>query len=118
MRESPYIRSLRWHLPPVLLLCVVMGVTGPFGTYGTVGLGVRLLYFTILGLLSWLQVILLAAWFGRVEPIDRWPVGLRMALVGLLAAVPGTAEVVLSIHGWSDPSPGRSDQPSTPTTPS
>ena len=99
MRESPYLRSLRWHLPPVLLLCVVMGVTGPFGTYGTMGLGARLLYFTVIGLLTWLQVLLLAAWFGRIEPIDRWPVVVRMALVGLLAAVPSTAEVVL-VHSW------------------
>lgn len=99
MRESPYLRSLRWHLPPVLLLCAVMGVTGPFGTYAYMGLGARLLYFTIIGLLSWLQVILLAAWFGRIEPIDRWPVPVRMALVGLLASVPGTVEVVL-VHSW------------------
>jgi hypothetical protein len=99
MRESPYLRSLRWHLPPVLLLCAVMGVTGPFGTYAYMGLGGRLLYFTIIGLLSWLQVILLAAWFGRIEPIDRWPVPVRMALVGLLASVPGTAEIVL-VHSW------------------
>lgn len=99
MRESPYLRSLPWHLPPVLLFCVVMGVTGPFGTYGTMGLGGRLLYFTIIGLLSWLQVILLAALFGRIEPIDRWPIAARMALVGLLAAIPGTVEIVL-VHSW------------------
>jgi hypothetical protein len=99
MRESPYLRSLPWHLPPVLLFCVVMGVIGPFATYAYMGLGTRLLYFTIVGLLSWVQVLLLAAWLGRIEPIDRWPVTVRMALVGLLAAVPGTVEVVLA-HSW------------------
>jgi LytTr DNA-binding domain len=99
MRESPYLRSLHWHLPGVLLLCAVMAVTGPFGTYGYMGLGARLLYFTLIGLLTWLQVLVLAAWFGRTEPIDRWPVYVRMALAGLLAAVPGTAEVVL-VHSW------------------
>jgi hypothetical protein len=99
MRESPYLRSLPYHLSPVLLLAVVMGVTGPFGTYGSMGLGVRLLYFTIIGVLSWLQVVLLAAWFGRIEPIDRWPVAGRMTLVGLLAAVPSTLEVV-AVHSW------------------
>src|SRR6188508_83295 len=101
MRESPYLRSLPWHLPPVLLLSVVMGVTGPFGTYSTMGLGARLLYFTTIGVLSWAQVILLAAWFGRIEPIDRWPVPARMALVGLLAAIPSTAEVIV-VQSWLD----------------
>jgi hypothetical protein len=95
MRESPYLRSLPWHLPPVLLLSVVMGVTGPFGTYGSMGLGSRLVYFIVIGLLSWLQVLMLAAWFGQLEPIDRWPVYARMVLVGALAAIPGTAEVIL-----------------------
>lgn len=99
MRESPYLRSLPYHLPPVVLLTVVMAVTGPFGTYGAMGLGARLFYFTVIGLLSWLQVIVLAALIGRIEPINRWPVYSRMALVGLLAAVPSTIEVVL-VHSW------------------
>jgi hypothetical protein len=107
MRESPYLRSLPWHLPPVLLLCVVMGVTGPFGTYGTMGLAPRLAFFTLVGLWTWLLVILLAAGLGRLEPIDRWPVYVRMALVGLLAAIPGTAGVIVA-HGWlSWPIPWR-----------
>jgi hypothetical protein len=107
MRESPYFRSLRWHLPPLLLLTAVMGVTGPFGTYLWMGLGERLAYFTVVGLLSWLQVILLAAWLGRIEPIDRWPVYARMALVGLLAAIPSTAEIIV-VQSWLDrPVPWR-----------
>ena len=99
MRESPYIRSLPYHLPAVLGLSVVMAVTGPFGTYWQMGLFTRLAYFGIIGVLSWVQVVALAAWFGQIEPIDRWPVAARMALVGLLASVPGTLEVV-AIHSW------------------
>ena len=99
MRESPYVRSLPYHLPVVVGFAVVMAVTGPFGTYERMGLGVRLVYFTVLGVLNWLQVILLAAWFGRIEPIDRWPVAGRMTLVGLLASVPGTAEIFL-LNAW------------------
>lgn len=99
MRESPYVRSLPYHLPAVVGFALVMGVTGPFGTYEHMGLGVRLLYFTVLAVLNWLQVIALAAWFGRIEPIDRWPVAGRMALVGLLASVPGTAEIFL-VNAW------------------
>ncbi len=99
MRESPYVKSLPYHLPVVLVLAVVMAVTGPFGTYARMGLGERLVYFVALGALNWLQVIVLAAWFGGLEPIDRWPVVGRMTLVGLLAAVPGTAEIFL-INAW------------------
>ncbi|WP_296386555.1 LytTR family DNA-binding domain-containing protein [Reyranella sp.] len=52
-------------------------------------------------------MVLLAAWFGRLEPIDRWPVYARMAPVGLLAAVPSTAGVIV-VHGWvSWPIPWR-----------
>jgi hypothetical protein len=91
----------------MLLLGTVMAVTGPFGTYNFMSLGERLVYFIVIGLLSWLQVILLAAWFGRIEPIDRWPVYARMALVGLLAAIPSTAEIII-VQSWMDrPIPWR-----------
>ena len=99
MRESPYLKSWPYHVPAVLLLAIVMAVTGPFGTYEHMGIGTRLVYFVTLGVLNWLQVILLAAWFGSIEPIDRWPVAARMTLVGLLAAIPGTFEIYL-MHGW------------------
>jgi hypothetical protein len=99
MRESPYFRSLPYHLPGVLGLAVVMAVIGPFGTYFQMPLGSRLAYFGILALLNWVQIVVLAAWFGRVEPIDRWPVSARMALVGLLSSIPGTAEVIV-VSSW------------------
>jgi hypothetical protein len=76
-----------------------MGVTGPFGTYGTMGLGARLAFFAAVGLLTWLVVALLAAWFGQLEPINRWPVYVRMAVIGLLAAIPSTASVIV-VHSW------------------
>ena len=99
MRESPYVKSLPRQLPAVLVLAVVMAVTGPFGTYDHMSLGVRVIYFAGLGVLNWVQIMLLAAWFGSLEPIDRWPVAARMVLVGLLASVPGTVEV-FALTGW------------------
>ncbi len=101
MRESPYVRSLPYQLPAVLGLAVVMAVIGPFGTYERMDLGRRLAYFGIIDVLSWLQIVALAAWFARIEPIDRWPVAGRMALVGLLASVPSTFEVI-AVHSWLD----------------
>jgi hypothetical protein len=99
MRESPYVRSLPYQLPAVLGVAVVMAVIGPFGTYEHMGLLSRLAYFGIISLLSWLQIILLAAWFGGIEPIDRWPVAGRMALVGFLASVPSTFEII-AVQSW------------------
>ena len=99
MRESPYFRSLPYHLPGVLGVAVIMGVTGPFGTYYQMGLGTRLAYFGIIAVLHWIQIVALAAWFGRVEPIDRWPLAVRMALVGLLVSVPGTFAIIV-VHSW------------------
>lgn len=99
MRESPYVRSLPYHLPPVLGVAVFMAVIGPFGTYAHMDFGRRLVFYLAINGLSWLQVILLAAWFGRLEPIDRWPLAGRMALVGLLAAIPGTFEII-ALQTW------------------
>ncbi len=99
MRESPYLRSWPYQAGPVLGLAMVLAVIGPFGTYVRMDLGARLIFFGVVGVVNWLQVILLAAWLGTIEPIDRWPVWARMTLVGLLAAVPNTIEVIL-VHGW------------------
>src|SRR6516225_9004531 len=81
MRESPYLKSWPLHILPVLGVSLVLAVIGPFGSYA-MPLATRLLYFLIMGVLNWLQVIFLAAWLGQFEPIDRWPVVARMLLVG------------------------------------
>lgn len=99
MRESPYFKSIPYQLPWVLGLAVVMAVSGPFGSYASMSLPTRLLYFVVIGILSWLQVIVTIALLGRVEAIDRWPAAGRMALAGLLAAVPSTLEIVV-LHSW------------------
>ena len=65
MRESPYFKSIPHGLPWLLGLVVVMAVTGPFGSYGSMRLATRLLYFGSTGGLIWLQVITCAALLGR-----------------------------------------------------
>ena len=57
MREAPYIRSIPRQLPWVLGLAVIMAVTGPFGSYGSTGLGVRLVYFVATAVVMWLLVL-------------------------------------------------------------
>jgi len=99
MRESPYFKSIPYGLPWMLGLVIVMAVTGPFGSYWSMGFTTRFLYFASTGGLMWLQVITCAALLGRAEAIDRWPIVARMALAGLLASVPGTLEIVV-VHSW------------------
>jgi hypothetical protein len=99
MREWRPVRTMPYHLPWVLGLAVVMAVTGPFGSYETMGLGKRLVYFTIVGVLTWAQVIACIAAFRQTEIFNRWPITTRMALAGVVAAVPATAEIII-IHGW------------------
>lgn len=99
MREWSLLKSVPYHLPWVVGLAVVMGVTGPFGTYQTMGLGLRLIYFTLTGVLAWALVIGGIIVLQQIELFNRWPVAARMALVGILAALPGTAEIII-IYSW------------------
>ena len=99
MRETPYIHSIPRQFPWVLGLAIVMAVTGPFGSYGSVGLGVRLVYFGATGVLIWLQVLGFALLLSQVEAFQRWSIAARMALAGALAAIPGTVEIIV-LHSW------------------
>lgn len=99
MREMPYFRSIPRQLPWVVGLAIIMAVTGPFGLYAYTGLGVRLVYFTATGVLIWLQVLGFAVLLSQVEAFQRWSITARMALAGVLAAIPGTVEIII-LHGW------------------
>jgi hypothetical protein len=99
MREWSPVRTIPYHLPWVLGIAIVMGVTGPFGSYETMGLGKRLLYFTITGVLAWALVIGFIVALRQIEAFNRWPIVIRMTLAGILAAVPTTAAIII-VHGW------------------
>jgi LytTr DNA-binding domain len=99
MREWTPVRTIPYHLPWVMGIAVVMAVTGPFGTYEVMGLGKRLLYFTITGVLAWALVIGFIVALRRIEAFNRWPIVARMALAGILAAVPTTAAIII-VHSW------------------
>jgi len=99
MREWTVVRSLPYHLPWVLGIAVVMAVTGPFGSYETMGLGRRLIYFTVTSVSAWALVIAFIVGLHQIEAISRWPIIIRMALAGILGAVPTTAAIII-VHGW------------------
>jgi DNA-binding LytR/AlgR family response regulator len=95
MREWLPVRTIPYHLPWVVGIAVVMAVTGPFGTYELMGLGKRLLYFTITSVLSWALVIAFIVALRRIEVVNGWPVAVRMAVAGILSAVPTTAMIIV-----------------------
>lgn len=99
MRESPYFKSIPHQLPWVLGLSVVMAVTGPFGSYASAALAIRLVYFVAIGVLIWLQVLACAALLANLEGTERWSIVSRMALAGVLASVPGTLEIII-LYSW------------------
>lgn len=99
MRETPYIRSIPRQLPWVLGLAIILAVTGPFGLYAYTTLGVRLVYFATTSVLIWLQVLGCAVLLSHVELFQGWSITARMALAGILAAIPGTLEIIV-LHGW------------------
>jgi DNA-binding LytR/AlgR family response regulator len=107
MRETPYIHSIPRQLPWVLGLAIVMGVTGPFGLYGHVSLGVRLVYFGTTAVLIWLQVLGFALLLSQIEALQRWSIAARMALAGVLAAIPGTIEIIVLSSWLVRPTPFR-----------
>ena len=99
MRETPYVCSVPHQLPWALGFAVVMAVTGPFGLYAYAGLGTRLVFFVTSTMLIWLQTLGCAVLLSQVELFQRWSITARMALAGVLAAIPGTLEIVV-LHGW------------------
>ena len=107
MRETPYIHSIPRQFPWVLGFAIVMAVTGPFGFYGYVRLGVRLIFFGTTAILIWLQVLGFALLLSHVEALQRWSIAARMALAGALAAIPGTIEIIVLNNWLVRPTPFR-----------
>ncbi len=99
MRESPYFGSWHWQAVAVLGIALAMTLMGPFGSYEYMTAGKRLIYFGTIGLLTWGAVVALSALLGQVEPINRWPLPTRMAIVGLIASIPTTFAIIL-LHSW------------------
>lgn len=98
MREWLSRRSMPWHLPWAAGFAVVMGVIGPFGSYLTMSLPVRLLYFLLLVVTFWSAIASAIRVSARWEATRRWPLPARLAAAGLFSALPGTV-AVFAVHG-------------------
>ncbi len=99
MREMLYLKTFTRQVPWVIGLGIVLGVIGPFGLYEATSLITRIVYFVIIGTLTWLQVIGVAALLASLETFERWSIVSRMVLAGVLASVPSTLEII-AVHSW------------------
>lgn len=93
-------RPLVAMLAPPLSVAMLLAVLGPFGTFTTLDLPTRLLFWGLIVPLNWLQTEPTVRWL-----TDRVPGVLAPVLASLLSAVPATAEVAVLLH-WLLP-----DQP-------
>lgn len=93
MREPRYVRSLRDDVPWMLGISLVLAVIGPFGTFSSMPFVLRLPYFLVAGLSTWLLVTGLIRLLLRWDALDSWHAVARAALAGALAAIPGSLVV-------------------------
>ncbi|HJQ60119.1 MAG TPA: LytTR family DNA-binding domain-containing protein [Vineibacter sp.] len=95
MRESSFFKGLPFQFLCLAIAAVVMAMIGPYGTFGELRLGSRLLYWALSMCAGWLIVVPIAAVFDQVEVLHDWPLPGRMALAGLVGGVPMTGVVWL-----------------------
>ncbi|MCP5367129.1 MAG: LytTR family transcriptional regulator [Hyphomicrobiales bacterium] len=95
-------RSIAVFVAASAVASAVLALIGPFGTFDDLTLGRRLVYWTAIVFLNGIQVSLFArALVPRMAP-PRWPLAAPLALAGLAASVPATAEVYW-LEAWFRP---------------
>jgi hypothetical protein len=93
MRESSFFKALPFQFLCLAIAAVVLAMIGPYGTFADLRLGSRLLYWGLSMGAGWLTVVPIAAAIDRVDRLQAWPIAGRMALAGVLGALPMTAVV-------------------------
>lgn len=94
LREMNPLREWGEQLAVFILLGLVLGWIGPFGTFQDLGTGPRFLY--------WISAILLigsaSAWtmqaIARGQPSSNWPLVVQVIVGSLIVAVPGTFVII------------------------
>lgn len=94
MRAASGLAGLPGYGLLSLLLGLVIGLIGPFGTFNDLDLGQRLAYWTIIALVNGAQlfvaITVLTQWRG-----GRWPAWSIGVVASALAGLPATAEVLV-----------------------
>jgi len=72
---------------------VVLGILGPFGTYGDLAVAERYGYWVGLTVLMWAQTAAVFVTLRRAPAFARWPLWLQATAAALAGAIPTTFEV-------------------------
>lgn len=98
LREMHAVSTARYQRIGMLLATMLLGVSGPFGTFQSFNLGQRLAYWACMVVACYLIGQGAATFFIEIlrpQISQKWP---RLIVAGLLASLPVTA-VVLLING-------------------
>lgn len=90
MRERSFLIAKGRQALVAVLLGVVLGVLGPFGSFEHVPAHVRVPLWTVLVAGNWLLVVLIGEALCRIPATSGWPAPVLAALAGLAGAVPGS----------------------------
>ena len=95
-------RRAGFHLLGFLFAVALLAYLGPFGTWASLGISDRLVFWTVAVGVNWLCAyivfnVMFRAFFSR-----KWPSWAGVVLAGLIAAVPGTGAVWLVVAGYLD----------------
>jgi hypothetical protein len=88
MRESTFFQGLPFQLLCIVIAAFVLAMIGPFGTFNDLSFGQRALYWNLSMFAGWGLMVPIGAVIDRVEPLQSWPLAGRMALAGVVGAVP------------------------------
>lgn len=84
----------------MVLLGLLLGVIGPFGTFGREALESRLIHWLVLVIGNWLLIIGSGEVLLRLSPAGHWPPALQGAAAAALAALPATVMTAGLIGRW------------------
>ena len=95
-------RRLGLHLLGLSVTVALLAYLGPFGTWTSLGLGERLVFWGVSVGANWLIAPFVSRAAIRVFSRKRWPSWAGVALAGLVSALPGTGAVWLMVAAYLD----------------
>lgn len=100
MREPTFLYRPWFQFSLAVLIGILLGVIGPFGSFGRLGLEQRVFQWVILVALNW-GLVLMAGQLVRALPWPTAPAGQGVA-AALLAALPGAGitSALVGLWGW------------------
>ena len=105
IREWPGARRIYLHVFSFLVTVALLVYLGPFGTWDSLSVSDRLLFWTVTVGTNWLIGYVVFSVTIRAFQTRGWPVWTGLVLAGLVTALPGTSTVWLVVAIYLDYQP-------------